>query len=236
MNIDKFIAETVQRYLNEEIQNPFENIPQTILKTLRDEYFQYFLFNFDWNSKQDEFIGKGDEFQNWLKNNEIEEFLKNIDLLIQKTRQDLILLKRKELADKALDYFEELIIPVLGDKVLVEPLSVFMEFALLNNHTVKDLENAYREAKNIIDADGSINHSKLTPSKIFVGDSISLPNFEKFVKNNPEYVGVFKDWEKLLNKYMELSSRELNAYRDSTPYKSIKELYLFLVEFRKARL
>lgn len=32
---------------------------------------------------------------------------------------------------------------------------------------------------------------------------------------------------------LELSFKELNAYRDSTPYNNIKKLYNFLMEYRK---
>jgi hypothetical protein len=121
---------------------------------------------------------------------------------------------------------------VLDNSILVSPLSKFMEFALLNLHTMKEIEQAYIEAKNIIDNDGSLNYGKITPSSIFIGDDISLPNFERFVTKNPEYKGVFNDWKKMLDKSMELSSTELNAFRDSTPYLEIKKLYGFLIKIK----
>jgi hypothetical protein len=125
-----------------------------------------------------------------------------------------------------------LIIPAIDNSILVEPLNKFMVSALLNLHNTKEIEKAYKEAKNIIDSDGSINYSKITPSEIFTGDIISLPNFERFVSKNPEYRGVFNDWKKMFDKSIELSSTELKAFRDSTPYYKIRNLYDFLIEIR----
>lgn len=240
MEIRKFIKTTIREYLNENITSTndieFSSFPKDVLKTLKDEYGHYYLHNFDWNTKQDEFVkngvfdGKG--FREWLDMNEKEEFIKNIDKLITATRQDLILLIKKRNANKVLKNFEELIIPVLGNSILTEPLSKFMEFALLNLHTSKEIEQAYNEARNIIDKDGSLNYSKITPSTIFIGDGISLPNFERFVTKNTEYKGVFNDWKEMLDKSIELSSAELNAYRDSTPYEQIRKLYDFLINIK----
>jgi hypothetical protein len=240
MEIRKFIKTTIREYLNENITSTndieFSSFPKDVLKTLKDEYGHYYLHNFDWNTKQDEFVkngvfdGKG--FREWLDMNEKEEFIKNIDKLITATRQDLILLIKKRNANKVLKNFEELIIPVLGNSILTEPLSKFMEFALLNLHTSKEIEQAYNEARNIIDKDGSLNYSKITPSTIFIGDGISLPNFERFVTKNTEYKGVFNDWKEMFHKSIELSSAELNAYRDSTPYEQIRKLYDFLINIK----
>jgi hypothetical protein len=241
MKLKKNIEKIIYKYLNEQRTQvkkdigliDFDSFPSDILKTLRDEYGHYYLHNFDWNSKQNEYINNLKEFGEWLKINESEEFIKNLDKLIQKTRQDLILLIKKRNADKVLNQFEELIIPVLGDSILLEPLSKFMEFALLNLHTTKEIEQAFIEAKSIIDDDGSLNYEKITPSSIFIGGGISLPNFERFVQNNPEYKDVFNDWEKMFDKSIELSSTELNAFRNSTPYQKIRDLYNFLVQFKK---
>jgi hypothetical protein len=232
----EFIKSIIREYLNENVSLinnvDFNSFPNDILKTLEDEYGHYYLNNFNWNSKQDEFMDNPKGFTEWLNTNKKEEFVKNLDKIISKVRQDLILLIKKRNADKVLKEFEELIIPVLGNSILVEPLSKFMEFSLLNLHTTKEIEQAYIEAKNIIDDDGSLNHEKITPSNIFIGDEINLPNFERFVSKNPEYKGVFIDWKKMFDKSIELSLIELNAYRDSTPYEKIRNLYNFLVEFR----
>lgn len=231
-----FIATAIREYLNENVLSinniDFNSFPNDILKTLEDEYGHYYLYNFDWNSKQDEFIDNPKGFREWLNMNKKEEFIKNLDKIIGKVRQDLILLIKQRNADKVLKEFEELIVPVLDNSILVEPLSKFMEFALLNLHTAKEIERAYIEAKNIIDNDGSLNHEKITPSTIFTGGDISLPNFEHFVSKNPEYKGVFNDWKKMFDKSMELSSTELNAFRDSTSYEEIRNLYNFLIKIR----
>lgn len=236
MELRKFIKTTIREYLNENILSinniDFNSFPNDTLKTLENEYGHYYLNNFDWNSKQDEFIDNPKGFREWLNMNKKEEFIKNLDKIIGKVRQDLILLIKKRNADKILKEFEELIIPVLDNYILVEPLSKFMEFALLNLHTTKEIEQAYIEAKNIIDNDGSLHYGKITPSTIFIGDDISLPNFERFVSKNPEYKGVFNDWKKMFDKSMELSSTELNAFRDSTPYEKIRNLYNFLIQIR----
>jgi hypothetical protein len=235
-DLKEFIKTTIHEYLNENILSinniDFNSFPNEILKTLEDEYGHYYLYNFDWNSKQDEFIDNPKGFREWLNINKKEEFIKNLDKIIGKVRQDLILLIKKRNADKVLKEFEELIIPVLGNSILVEPLSKFMEFALLNLHSIKEIEQAYIETKNIINNDGSLNYKKIIPSTIFIGDVISLPNFERFVSKNPEYKGVFNDWKKMFDKSMELSSTELNAFRDSTPYEKIRNLYNFLIQIR----
>jgi len=236
MELRKFIKTTIREYLNENVLTinniDFNSFPNDILKTLEDEYGHYYLNNFDWNSKQDEFVNNPKGFREWLNLNKKEEFIKNLDTIISKVRQDLILLIKKRNADKVLKEFEGLIVPVLDNSILVSPLSKFMGFALLNLHTIKEIEQAYIEAKNIIDNDGSLNYGKITPSSIFIGDDISLPNFERFVTKNPEYKGVFNDWKKMLDKSMELSSTELNAFRDSTPYEKIRNLYNFLIKIR----
>ncbi len=235
MLLREFIVKQLRQLNEEKVLKEnvdFDIFPKEILETLEDEYGQYYLYNFDWNTKQDEFMEDPKGFREWLKNNKSEEFIKNLDKLIQKTRQDLILLTRKRNADKALESFEDLIKPALGDSVLTTPLSKFLEFSILNLHTAKEIEKAYQEAKNIIDSDGSLNYAKITPSEIFVGGEISSPAFENFVKKNPEYKGVYKDWRKLFDTSIDLSSAELNAYRNSTPYEKIKALYDFLVQYR----
>jgi hypothetical protein len=234
MNIREFIERGVNEYLNESssMNIDFSKFPSDILKTLQNEYGHYYLYNFDWNSKQDEFRDNPSGFTVWLKNNKREEFIKNLDKIISKVREDLILLIRKRNAEKVLEDFENLIIPVLGNSVLVEPLSMYMEIALLNLHSVKEIEAAFKDAQNIIDKDGSINYSKITPSTIFSGGGINLPKFERFARSNPEYAGVFNDWKKLFDKSMELSIKELNAFRNSTPYSEIRKLHDYLIKIR----
>jgi hypothetical protein len=96
----------------------------------------------------------------------------------------------------------------------------------------RELSKAYAEAKNIIDDDGSLNYSKINQSTLFSGDEISLPKFKEFVQKNPDYMGVYNHWKKLFDKSIEISSMELNAYRDSTPYSEIRDLYNFLIKLK----
>ena len=227
----KYIKRILE-FNNQEINVDFGEFPEDVLKTLNDEYGHVFAFNFDWNEKQDEYMDDMPGFSEWLKQNSKEEFIKNLDKLITLTRKDLILLKRKELAKEALRYFEELIKPTLGKDVLTEPLSKYMEIALMNNHNLKDIEKAFRDAKNIIDSDGSINQLKTTPSKIFIGGDINEPAFERFVKENPEYQGVYNDWKKLSDKEIDLILTPLNAFRDTVGYDRIKKLHDFLIGYR----
>lgn len=236
----------IKKLLREAITNKvdFKLFPKEILKTLENEYGQYYQNKFDWNAKQEEFIkngvfdGKG--FGKWIENNEREEFIKNLDVLIKKTRQDLIVKHRQKIAQRVLDDFEDLIMPVLGDEVLIGPISQYLASAYLIigstntdiNYINKELAKAHDEAKNIIDNDGSLNYSKVNPSTLLSGDKISLPKFEAFVRKNPKYKGIFNDWKKLFDKSIELSLIELNAFRDSTPYSKIKDLYDFLNKFK----
>jgi hypothetical protein len=236
----------IKKLLREGLANKvdFDLFPKDILKTLEGEYGQYYKHNFDWNSKQKEFMkdgvydGKG--FQEWLKNNQREEFIKNLDVLIKKTRQDLILKHKQRLAKKALDNFEELIVPVLGDEVLIGPISEYLASALMvigsvntdEDYIQRELDKAYAEAKNIIDDDGSLNYSKINQSTLFSGDEISLPKFKEFVQKNPDYMGVYNSWKKLFDKEMEISLTDLNAFRSSTRYSDIKDLYNFLIKLK----
>jgi hypothetical protein len=236
----------IKKLLREGLVNnvDFNLFPKDILKTLENEYSYYYEPKFDWNSKQDEFIhngvkdGKG--FREWLENNKREGFIKNLDVLIKKTRQDLILKHKKRIAQKVLDDFEELVIPVLGDEVLIGPISEYLASALLIIGSVntdmdyinRELAKAHAEAKNIIDSEGSLDYSKINPSTLFSGDEISLPKFREFVQKNPDYMGVYNHWKKLFDKSMEISLMELNAYRSSTSYSDIKDLYNFLIKLK----
>lgn len=239
MKINTLVEQIIKEFLTQDEKNKkmvkFEEFPEDILKTLKDEYGRYYRMNFDWNKKQDEYKNRSKQFQSWLKQNESEEFLKNLDTLIRKTREDLITKRKQINARKALKDFEELIIPVLGNEVLVEPLTEFMAQALMNLHSAKELEQAFQEAKNVIDKNGEIDSSKITKSNLFSGSEkrINLPNFERFVQKNPNFKPAFDKWKQMFDMELELSFKELNAYRDTTPYKNIKELYNFLMEYRK---
>lgn len=214
------------------LRESFESFPSSIIKTL-SEYSVFFEPKFDWNQKQDEFSGKPEEFRNWLKTNEYNGLVNNIDKVISKVTQDMILLKRKKIANMKLQAFEELIIPSLGNEVLTQQLSKFEELILMNPEaTVESIAKGFKEAKNIIDNDGSINPLKTELSNIFTGGEISLPNFERFIVNNPDYKNVFNDWKKLLDDNMKLSISKLNAFRDTIPINDMRELRMFLINFK----
>lgn len=239
MNLNTLVEQILKEFLTQDQKNAkmvnFDEFPKDVLKTLEDEYGHYYKMNFDWNKKQDEFKNNPKQFQAWMKQNESEEFLKNIDTLIRKTREDLIIKRKQINAKKALKDFEELIIPVLGNEVLVEPLTEFMGLALMNLHSIKELEQAFQEAKNVIDKNGEIDSSKITKSNLFSGSEkrINLPNFERFVQKNPNFKPAFDKWKEMFDKEMDLTLKQLNAYRNSTPYNDIKKLYNFLMEYRK---
>lgn len=221
--------------VNSNFSVDFDSFPKSILETLENEYGD-FQNNFDWNEKTEEFRENPIEFRQWMKKNKSEQFLKKIDNIIMKTTQDMILLKRKDIAKAKLKAFEELIIPSLGNEVLSKALTKYEELILMNpNVTMEELNNGFREAKNIIDADGNINPLKTEMSKIFLGGDINIPNFERFVRKNPQYMGVYKDWEKIFNEFMDLYLIDLNAFRSSTPIQKIRELRNFLIDFKKQK-
>lgn len=234
MNIYKIIKEEYKNILRENFS--ISDIPEDIKKML-DGYNLF--MNFDWNSKQDEFVDKNGNydskgFSNWFKNHKTEEFLKDLPNLIKKVRQDIIVLHKKSLADKKLEYFEELIIPVLGNEVLIPALSKFEEDILLNSHTIEDLERGFEQAKNIFTHEGDIDQRKIEASKIFVGGELSIPAFERFVNKNPEYKPVYLDWKKMYDEYMKYLLYDLNTSQVRS-IKDLKKLYNYLVKFNNTK-
>jgi hypothetical protein len=225
----------------------FSTFPPDVLKTLENEYGSYYREGFDWNEKRDEFRKYGDDagrrFNRWVKKQSERGFIDNLDKLIKYVRHDLILKKRLKIAEKALNDFEKLIIPVLNADVLVPQISKYLETALLwigtsntdDEHVGRELAKAFRDAEDILDEHGSIETSKLTPSEIFAEDGISYVKFEKFVESNPEYKGVFEDWNKLFEAHLELMATEPKSLRNTLPYSSLRGLYDFLVDFRKSK-
>ena len=243
-NLKKFIYTSLMKSLNEAYLDKdgnlqdfapiklvdFDSFPEDVRKTLEDEY-GHFQYNFDWNKKQDEL---GSDFRMWFEENKSEEFLKNLDDIIRKVTQDMILIKKKKMAEKKLEAFEDLIKDSLSHEVLSPALSKFEEMVLMNPYlTLQELSDAFREAKNIIDQDGNIDFTKVEKSDFFTGGDINLPRFERFVAKNPDYLGVFDTWKKLFDESMNLSIKELNAFRSSTPIKRIRELRNFLIDFKK---
>jgi hypothetical protein len=177
---------------------------------IKSNYEDSFGFNdFDWNKESNR-----KDFSQWLKTFEENQFKKNLPKVIKEVESDIELLKKRKIVELKLKGFEELIIPTLGNEVLVPELSLYEESILMNpSATIESLEKGFKEAKNIIDEDGSINKYKTTPSNLFKGDDISLPNFERFIQKNPEYTGVFNDWKKIFDEDIELTLKNTYAFR-----------------------
>lgn len=188
-------------------------------------------YDFDYNKESER-----ENFGEWLKDFKQNQFKKNLSKVIKQVESDIKLKKEEEKSEIKLKYFEELIIPSLGNEVLIPKLSIYEKQVLLDpNATIESIQKGFIDAKNIIDEDGSINQSKTTPSNFIVDDEINLPAFEKFVEKNPQYKNVFNDWKKILDEYMGLSLQKTYAFR----YPSIDDLeYLHseLVELKNKKL
>lgn len=212
-------------------QIDIEKFPKHIQKILIDEYGSYFYFNFDWNTEQDK---HGSNFNAWLNKHVNKEFLKNLDYLIILTGQDLTRLKRKQYAKKKLEDFEDLIKDAVDKNLFKLTLKKYEHDLIMYgyNYTGKQLEEELAKVKDIFYDNGDIDYSKIEEITINLG-GINLPNFERFVKKNPEFTGVFNEWKKLFDADINATLIELNAFRSSTPFDKIKELNIFLKNIRK---
>lgn len=218
-------------------QSIFDAFPEDILHTLEDNYSHYYSHNFDWNTKQDEFGNDGSGFGKWLDQNKQDEFILNLDRLIKSVRSDMILFRRRDLAEKKMKNFEELIIPVFGKNITGRALTKFEEAAILyanwmgDGDTLKEIERKFEEAKNVMDSDGNIDSSKIEMSTIFTGNEVNIPNFERFIEANPEYQKSFDIWSKLHKDDLDLSLKDTNA--DGYPdYAELKKLYQYLSKLK----
>jgi hypothetical protein len=222
------------KYIKEAITNELiriEDFPKNIQKILVDEYGSYFYYNFDWNTEQDK---HGVNFNKWCNDHANKEFLKNLDYLIILTGQDLTKIKRREFAQKKLEDFEDLIKDAI-DKNLFKLTLKKYEYNLIMygyDYNGKELQQELAKVKDIFYENGDIDFSKIEEITINLG-GINLPNFERFVKKNPEYQGIFDEWKKLFDADIDATLTELNAFRDSTPFDKIKELNIFLKSIRK---
>lgn len=194
-----------------------ENLSKESREVIDNNYNHSFgFFDFEWNKEIER-----ENFNEWLNDFRKKQFKKNIDVAIKNIESDIELIQKRKIVDLKLKAFEELIIPTLGNQVLSPKLSQYETMVLMNpSATIESMEKGFQEAKNIIDEDGSLNNSKITPSNLFQDDSINLPNFERFIKSNPEYTGVFNDWKKILDEDIELSSKRTYAFR----YPSLEKL------------
>ncbi len=222
--------------------NIFDEFPDDILNTLNSNYFYLYSTNFDWNKKTREFKSSDPKkaydtiaFSKWREQHEQTEFIKNINKIISAIRQDLLLLKRRKLSKRKLELFEELIKPVFGNHITGDALTKFEEEILLDPHaSIESIENAFKEAKNIIDKYGNIDQSKIEKSTIFIGGEINIPKFEEFIKKNPQYQKTYDIWMKLFDDETNLMLKDLNSHHISN-YNELRKLYHFLIKYREKR-
>jgi hypothetical protein len=220
--------------------NVFDEFPDDVMETLHSNYFYMYSTNFDWNAKSNEFKNNGQYdgagFAAWKDKHEQSEIMNNLDKIISAVRSDLLLLRRRVLADKKLVAFEELIKPVFGNNITGNVLSKFEEEILLNPYaTVQDIERGFQEAKQLIDQEGNIDSRKMEKSTIFTGNDINIPNFERFVVANPQYKKTFDVWGKLNDESTDLLLRQTNAHH-IVGYDKLRKLYDFLISFRRGSI
>lgn len=207
----------------------FKSFPTNVYKTLDSEYGD-FQNNFDWNEKQQEL---GDGFNEWYDKNKSEQFLANIDNIISKTTQDMLLIKKKNIAQLKLDAFEELIIPVLDNDILSKRLTKFEEMILMDsNATPESIEQGFKRAKHLLGDDLETSLAKSELSDMFLGGDINIPAFERYIKDHPEKKKTYDTWKKLYDDNMDLFLKPLHAYRDTTPIGEIRELRSFLINYK----
>lgn len=119
-NLNEYIdrVKSIMR-LDEEETNVFSSFPDHILKTLKDNYGSFYAYKFDWNQKSDELKGPG-EFQKWRREFEQKSFVENKAKVIAAVRSDLIHLRRKAMAHKRYQDFENEILSFLGHSITVD--------------------------------------------------------------------------------------------------------------------
>lgn len=222
-------------------ENIFDEFPEDIHKTLSENFSYMYRMNFDWNKKTHEFPSSvpnraydAEAFSKWYDKNEQIEFIKNLDKIISAVRFDLLLKKRKDLANKKLEAFEELIKPVFGNHItLGRALSKFEVDVIWDpNATVESIQKGFEDAKNIMDENGNIDSSKIEKSSFFTGDEINIPNFERFVEEHPEYKKTYEIWSKLNDESTDLLLTNTKS-NHTISYKEERKLYDFLINYRK---
>lgn len=224
-----------------DVEDIFDEFPRDVYETLESNFSYMYSTNFDWNKKTYEFPSSNpnhaydtEAFSKWYEKNRKVEFIKNLDKIISAVRFDLLLKKRKDLANRKLEAFEELIKPVFGNNItLGRALSKFEVDVIWDpNATVESIQKGFEDAKNIMDENGNIDSSKIEKSSFFTGDEINIPNFERFVEEHPEYKKTYEIWTKLHEEIINLLlTHEKSNHIIS--YKEERKLYDFLINYRK---
>ena len=105
--------------LCESVEDVFADFPEDLLKYLQDQYGHMYQNNFDWNQKADEYSGPG-EFAAWRRENDKSEFLKQRGKIITAIRSDLINTRKKNIAYKKTQEYEEYLISLLGHMITLD--------------------------------------------------------------------------------------------------------------------
>ncbi len=213
----------------------FDNFPPELLEFLESNYSGIYMFNYDWNEMSNYFRNRGEEFSEWRENKEADEFVKNKSKIISAIRSDLITLKRRKLAKLKLDAYEELLVSLLGNNITGQALTRFEADIIMDpNATVESIRRGFEEAKNILDKFGRVNPDKVELSTVFPGGHINYPTFERFVEDNPKYLGTYETWDSLHKEYEKHEMKELNGFRlYNGHYKKLRSLYDFLTSDKK---
>jgi len=213
----------------------FDNFPPELLEFLESNYSGIYMFNYDWNEMSNYFRNRGEEFSEWRENKEADEFVKNKSKIISAIRSDLITLKRRKLAKLKLEAYEELLVSLLGNNITGQALTRFEADVIMDPYaTVESIRRGFEEAKNILDKFGRVNPDKVELSTVFPGGHINYPTFERFVEDNPKYLGTYETWDSLHKEYQKHEMKKLNGFRlYDGHYKKLRSLYDFLTSEKK---
>jgi len=197
-NVSRKAEQTKEQFIKTNVMSSPGSIPKVAKVSKREQKAA--------PSYSDDLMYQYDQYTD--KNGELD-----VDLVLEKIDEDIASLKNKDLIEEKLRAFEELIIPAISGDITSPALTQFEADVLMDpNATAESIERGFRKAKNIIDKEGSIDFSKTKESDLFKGGEINLPAFERFVDKNPEYQGVFNDWEKLFTESTEALLKDLNAF------------------------
>jgi hypothetical protein len=219
----------------------FDNFPPELLEFMEDNYSHMYRHNYDWNEMSAKFMNRetgeydGEGFSKWKEKKETDEFVKNKSKIISAIRSDLITLRRRKLTKLKLDAYEELLVSLLGNNITGQALTRFEADIIMDPYaTVESIRRGFEEAKNILDKFGRVNPDKVELSTVFPGGHINYPTFERFVEDNPKYLGTYETWDNLHKEYQKHDMKELNGFRlYDGHYKKLRSLYDFLTSDKK---